>query len=167
MCVSVASSDFGGWSMRKRKELQLNAGDERDHPKMTVVCGAKRPRTLGRTTVGTYHMYILHHIFCLTGSEWERSARMRLLSVESRNGPWTKAAVLLGSWPGAGRGLWKCYLSLVCIDQPNEPFYSYYDSYYTMSGYGEPAWLSQEPTANTGVTQDANTGGNITAPSPA
>ncbi len=36
----------------------------------------------------------------------------------------------------------------------------------TMSGYGEPAWLSQETGTNSEVTQDANTGGNITAPAP-
>jgi hypothetical protein len=50
-----------------------------------------------------------------------------------------------------------------------EPYYrySYYYSNSTMSGYGEPTWLSQEANANTTVTQDANTGGNVTAPSPA
>lgn len=33
-----------------------------------------------------------------------------------------------------------------------------------MSGYGEPEWLSQPTNTSANATQDANTGGNLTAP---
>ena len=35
-----------------------------------------------------------------------------------------------------------------------------------MSGYGEPDWLKPQNDRAAEVTQDANTGGNLTAPAP-
>jgi hypothetical protein len=35
-----------------------------------------------------------------------------------------------------------------------------------MSGYGEPEWANNQQTSTTTTTQDANFGGNITAPTP-